>query len=234
VKRWLDENDPAAPRDVIEALQNATVDPFMENRVLARIRAVRRGTLPARRRRLRPAGMLAALAVLVLASAASAMFWRAVKHRLTAAPPIIAPATKPSAPSAPAVVDVPAEPKIVAPTPIEPPHKLVRPRAPTEMAQPTEPALVENPATEAAESQLLLDAYRALNRDHDRAAALRDVDKYLTDFPHGRLFEEALTLALEASTDDPILAQRYAKKYLARFPDGSKAKRATEILEKTE
>src|SRR3954468_2929587 len=71
----------ALARRLVDAKTSSPPKPFPAERVLARIRASRESG-PRRARRLRPAGVLAALLVLGLFSLASAMVGRLVMQRL--------------------------------------------------------------------------------------------------------------------------------------------------------
>jgi hypothetical protein len=78
----------------------------------------------------------------------------------------------------------------------------------------------------------VLDAIRALRKSRDPARAQQLLDGYLQNNPRGALSEDALGLAIEAAAArrDPRAAD-YARRYLARFPNGrfrSTALRAAE------
>ncbi len=233
MKRLVDEMSADDPnRALVEAQQKADADPFMQTRVLARMRSAEGGVHSVPRGRWRPAGVLVTLVVLALASAASAMIWRAVKHRSTPSPVVT------NAPNAPAQhLELPDPTPNPIAQPVEAPRVDTRPAPkhthPTRIdPEPEGKAAAPTDESEVAESQLLLDAYRALRAAHDAPLALRNLDAYLKLYPRGKLTEEALTLALEASAHDSAAASRYARHYLARFPDGSKAALCTEILQR--
>lgn len=205
MKRIVDE--PTAQdevvTDLVEALRARPVDPFLAGRVRAHVDGT--GRRPARR--LRPLGVLAALLVFAALSAASAM----VVRRIVRGPaPTTAPTEQPTPPRATG-----------GPTPVVTPLPL--PDAPA-----APPARTTG---DAAESQLIADAYAALRQHDDPPTALRRIDSYLTLYPRGALIEEALALALDAAQGEA--ARRYAERYLARFPDGEAAGKAKAILEKT-
>jgi hypothetical protein len=67
----------------------------------------------------------------------------------------------------------------------------------------------------------VIDAIRALRKSRDPARAQRLLDDYLKSNPRGALREDALGLAIEAAAarGDPRAAD-YARRYLARFPNG--------------
>ena len=78
----------------------------------------------------------------------------------------------------------------------------------------------------------VLDAIRALRKSRDPERAQKLLDGYLNSNPRGALSEDALGLAIEAAAarGDPRAAD-YARRYLARFPNGrfrSTALRAVE------
>jgi hypothetical protein len=78
----------------------------------------------------------------------------------------------------------------------------------------SKPAEVEDPTQ-------VLEAVRALRKQGDAARAQTLLDRYLTSNPSGALSEDALALAIEAAAArrDPRAAD-YARRYLARFPNG--------------
>jgi hypothetical protein len=76
-------------------------------------------------------------------------------------------------------------------------------------------------AAPAAEAALVLDAFRALRRNHDAATAERLLQAYMTQFPDGALVEDALALAIEAaSARGDQRAATLAARYLQQFPRG--------------
>jgi hypothetical protein len=106
----------------------------------------------------------------------------------------------PVATSAPTVAEERApEPAPVAKTPsVPPPSRAVDP-----------------------EAILVLDATRALHRDHDAKRALKLLVEYRRRFPRGDLQEESLALAIEAkSTRNDRGAAVLADEYLLRYPGG--------------
>jgi len=101
-------------------------------------------------------------------------------------------------------------------TPVESPVELPRlaTRAPDEShADPT--------SIRSDEANLVHGAMRALRRDHDPRAAIRQLAAYHRRFPTGDLTEEALALSIEAFVAlDDREALALANEYLRRFPDG--------------
>jgi predicted Zn-dependent protease len=65
------------------------------------------------------------------------------------------------------------------------------------------------------------EAVRALRKQGDPARAQQLLDQYLRANPHGALAEDALALSIEAAAarKDPRAAD-YARRYLARYPNG--------------
>jgi len=239
MKRLLDEHEPSdAPTvELISALRDRKLDPHLEGRILSRIKAGRRRTSA----RLRPLGAFAALLLLCLVSAASAMIWKRVM-RPTAPPsnPNPSPSRSPSPipTSGDPITSVPPPVPSLAPPPAPSPSPSRRkspavaaaPAATPPEATAATPAAVAPQTASAAESLLLLEAYRALRQQRDPASAQRKVDDYLMLFPRGVLTEEALELALEATATNPPDAARYAQLYLQRFPAGKAAARARALL----
>lgn len=87
----------------------------------------------------------------------------------------------------------------------------------------TAPIRVETPAhvAQLSEKVLVFDAMRALRRDEDPNRASRLLDEYLRRYPDGSLSEEALALAIEASTArGDSRTKNLADRYLARYPTG--------------
>lgn len=90
-------------------------------------------------------------------------------------------------------------------------------------------------ADDTNESALVVDAVRALRRDHDprRAGTLaRDV---LQRYPHGAQVEEATAVAMEAAfaEGDAAAARSWAERYLDTFGTGRFADRARQVLAAT-
>lgn len=107
-------------------------------------------------------------------------------------------------------------------------------RIPLEIGEPT-PESIERPAREgvtsrarpaalspsASEKVLVFEAMRALRRDGHPEQAAKLAAEYLRRNPQGTLAEEALAIAMEASTAlrDP-LGKNLANQYLASYPRG--------------
>jgi hypothetical protein len=82
-------------------------------------------------------------------------------------------------------------------------------------------ARVDPTSIRSDEANLVHGAMRALRRDHDPRAAIRQLAAYHRRFPTGDLTEEALALSIEAFVAlDDRQALALANEYLRRFPDG--------------
>ncbi len=184
---------PARAADLVDAVRE---EPPLPAETLARIKVAALAHRPVARRAL-PVGLrFALLAVVFLASVATAkgtmLLWRYVvapsapaepaPHRLgharPAAPVTPTPRVVPLEPPAPIAVEVAAAP------PVRVRH------APT-----AERRLAYDTTTEA---QLLGRALSRLRQDHDARGALKLLDQYASTFPRGVLASEALSARLEA------------------------------------
>jgi hypothetical protein len=159
------------------------------------------------------------LAALLLAASAAAT----AGYSLLASPaevlyvPPAAPITR-SAPDRP-------EPRVALPA-LEPPV-VVAPSPSTE--QPAE-RRSEKPRAGEDPSQVA-EAVRALRKQGDPARAQALLDQYLRQNPRGALSEDALALSIEAAAarKDPRAAD-YARRYLARYPNGRFRSLAERVL----
>lgn len=151
-------------------------------------------------------------ALLLAASAAAAGFG------LLDAPPRVPPESRADiAPRAPSVLRAPtagissaveaSEPAVASPPAVERPVG-------TETKKPDKPRAGEDPSQ-------VTEAVRALRKQGDPLRAQLLLDQYLSANPRGALAEDALALAIEAAAarKDPRAAD-YARRYLARFPNG--------------
>lgn len=134
--------------------------------------------------------------------------------------PVVHPVAAPARPAA-GTVDVADLPVVVA--------SPAAARGPS----PTTPRVTARAAIAPAdESSLMVDAVRALRRDHDprRAAAL--AQEALQRSPHGPQVEEAMAVAMEAASadGDAAAARAWAERSLAAFPTGRFADRARQVL----
>jgi hypothetical protein len=142
------------------------------------------------------------LALVVLASVATAKGTMVLWRRYVAAPvvvPLPPPARGPHAVKhvAPVVVEAPpvevAREPVAAPVPDKPAHA-ARPHR-TALASPAGTPVATGPQTEA---QLLAGALSRLRQAHDPRGALALLDQYARTYPHGLLQSEALSARLEA------------------------------------
>jgi hypothetical protein len=77
----------------------------------------------------------------------------------------------------------------------------------------------------------VLGAMKALRAEHDPAKAQGLLNDYMKRHPNGVLSEDALALSIEAAAArrDPR-AKDYARRYLAKFPNGKYSALATRAL----
>jgi hypothetical protein len=159
----------------------------------------------ARRAWLRPALLGSGVLLLAASAAAAAGYgW------LGSAPPERA--QPPAAPVVPPHAPVIAAPRAPAPPPV------------AEVAPPPAEKASEAPASKPRAGEdptQVAEAVRALRRQGDPARAQALLDQYLRSNPRGALAEDALALSIEAAAarKDPRAAE-YARRYLARYPNG--------------
>ncbi len=77
----------------------------------------------------------------------------------------------------------------------------------------------------------VMDAMYALRKERDPARAQALLEEHLKEHPHGALAEDALALTIEAAAarHDPK-AKDYARRYLAKYPQGRFKPLATRVL----
>ena len=87
-------------------------------------------------------------------------------------------------------------------------------------------------AAPADESALVVDAVRALRRDHDARRASELAAEVLQRYPHGVQHEEAMAVAMEAAIadGDTAGARHWAERYLESYGAGRFADRARDVL----
>ena len=207
MKRLLDEADPtlSALTELVASAERHQSSPFAQRHVQSRLtRALEGGAGSARRWLLRPAP-LGVGALLVAATAAAAGYKQlASSNKALPAPSRVVTPASAQAPSvlsraAPPVADVPVEPSRV-------------------VELPSAKRLDRRPGEDPSQ---VADAVRALRKQGDAARAQALLDQYLRANPHGALAEDALALSIEAAAarKDPHAAD-YARRYLARYPNG--------------
>jgi hypothetical protein len=217
MKRLLEESEPelAALTELVAGATPHEPNPFAKRLVQSRLTRELAGR--PRRFPLRPVWF--GLAALLLAASAAAT----AGYSLLASPaevlyvPPAAPITR-SAPDRP-------EPRVALPA-LEPPV-VVAPSPSTE--QPAE-RRSEKPRAGEDPSQVA-EAVRALRKQGDPARAQALLDQYLRQNPRGALSEDALALSIEAAAarKDPRAAD-YARRYLARYPNGRFRSLAERVL----
>ena len=204
MRRLLDEADPAHGEltELLKSAERHQPSPFAKRHVQSRLsRALAGGA--SKRLFLRPA--LGAGALLIAATAAAAGY-----SLLAPAKHVLPPAAK-VAPSEPAPRVVSAAPPLAETAPAPPTPILEQPSS---AKHEPKPRAGEDPSQVA-------EAVRALRKQGDAARAQTLLDQYLRANPHGALAEDALALSIEAAAarKDPRAAD-YARRYLARYPNG--------------
>jgi hypothetical protein len=214
MKRLVEET--AAPfsalSELVRAAEPLQIGPFSKRLVQSRLARAVSGpagdSTPAqagkRRLQLRPA-LLGAGAVLIAASAAAAGYGLLLPSEPDRAAPPVAPVAPPR---------VQLAPKLHAPSAAALPEPALPAEKTNEQQRVTKPLAGEDP-TQVAE------AVRALRKQGDPARAQQLLDRYLKGNPRGALAEDALALSIEAAAarKDPRAAE-YARRYLARYPNG--------------
>lgn len=209
MKRLREEADSSLVQltKLVESAEPHQTGPFAKRHVQSRIQRVLSGGA-APRRGFRPV-LLAAGALLIAATAAAAGYtW-------------LGPG-KSSMPSPPEAQVAPAEqaPRSVAPPP--PAVEVTPPEAPQPPPSVETPSIKPQAKPRAGEDpSQVAEAVRALRKQGDAARAQALLDQYLKSNPHGALSEDALALSIEAAAarKDPRAAD-YARRYLARYPNG--------------
>ena len=209
MKRLLDEAEPTLGTltSLVASAERHQSSPFAKRHVQSRLTRALQGGAGTKRRLVRPA-LLACGAVFVAASAAAAGYTLL--------------STKKSAPVAPVALVAPAAPPTdarrlvdhVAPAPAQLPTEVVPDIELPSVKRVDKPRAGEDPSQVA-------EAVRALRKQGDAARAQTLLDQYLKANPHGALAEDALALSIEAAAarKDPRAAD-YARRYLARYPNG--------------
>jgi hypothetical protein len=217
MKRLLEEAEPSMNElaQLVASAERHQTSPFAKRHVYSRI--MRELDAPPRRRWTRPA-FLGVGALLIAATAAAAGFG------------ILTPSSAPLAPTPSAVVEPPREPKRVVPPPVVAEQPAA---APEEKLEKTNDRRLDKPLRAGEDPTQVAEAVRALRKQGDAARAQALLDQYLRSNPRGALAEDALALSIEAAAarKDPRAAD-YARRYLARYPNGRFRGMAERVLSK--
>jgi type IV secretory pathway VirB10-like protein len=208
MKRLLEEAEPTlgALTTLVASAERHQSSPFAKRHVQSRLaRALAGGSIVGRRRHWRPA-LLAVGGLLVAATAAAAGY-------------TLLASSKPAEPAAPVVAVAPpreVQNKVAHPAPLPPPSSV----EPTPEVESPSAKRADKPRAGEDPSQVA-EAVRALRKQGDAARAQQLLDQYLRANPRGALAEDALALSIEAAAarKDPRAAD-YARRYLARYPNG--------------
>ena len=208
MKRLLEEAEPTLGTltALVASAERYQSSPFAKRHVHSRLTRALEGGSSTKRRLVRPA-LLACAALFVAASAAAAGYT------------LLSAKTEPVAPAAPVTRAAP---------PVDAQRKVAH-AAPPPAPLPTEPLpAVEQPSAKRVDKpragedpSQVAEAVRALRKQGDAARAQALLDQYLKANPHGALAEDALALSIEAAAarKDPRAAD-YARRYLAKYPNG--------------
>jgi hypothetical protein len=188
-----------------------------------------------RPRRRRASGPVIAALVLCGATVANATLpriWNRLQRttvEISPAPEAAAPKTAhrrvPSAPPPLVVVPEPEPSTIASPAPAAP-----RPAAAAHKATPS-PATVAHPADSATSGMLMVEALRE-RRTGNLARARELASEYRKKYPHGALYEEALSLSFQAAAMlGEEEAEPLARLYIQRYPGGRFGAQAQRVLD---
>lgn len=228
LREQRDASDPIAVEaaKLLAELAPGEEDPARKERV-RRSLAARLGQKPRRAR----AWVLAPAAGLIALGAMAAEY-------ISSPPPVEAPRVESSDQNAPAI-ELPAEPP--PSTEPDPPvetavvkakakQKHIKRATVPETGQ-SSTAPTENEARDD-ETLLLVEAVRALRREHRPEAASALLEEYLRRHPDGALREEGLALAFEAAAaaKNQERALVLAREYIERYPAGQFRARAEAIV----
>jgi hypothetical protein len=214
VKRLRDSETEASLgqlKKLVESAEPYRAGPFDQRNMQSRLaRALQAGV--GARRGLRPA-LLGVGALLTAATAAAAGYTLLAPRRSS----LPEPPSLQVAPSAPT-------PHVELPAPVGPQAEVVPPVPPSAAAAASAAGAAsakQIPKRAGEDPSQVAEAVRALRKQGDAARAQQLLDQYLRNNPHGALSEDALALAIEASAarQDPR-ATDYARRYLARYPNG--------------
>lgn len=219
MKRLLDEAQPAlgALTVLVASAERHQSSPFAKRHVHSRLTRELAGGASTSRRLVRPA-LLACAGLFVAASGAAAGYTLLSTKQSEPVAPVasVARAAPPT--------DAPGKMAHVAPAPAQ------RPTEPSPVVEQPSAKRVDKPRAGEDPSQVA-EAVRALRKQGDAARAQVLLDQYLKTNPHGALAEDALALSIEAAAarKDPRAAD-YARRYLAKYPNGRFKSVATRVL----
>ncbi len=154
--------------------------------------------------------------------------WARPARPSLAAPPVLTPVSRPADSDATSRSPAPSQASVMGGAPAV--ASSARPAAPTSVR--TAGRGVRSDADAADESALVVEAVRALRRDRDPRRAAELAEQVLQRFPHGAQVEEAMAVAMEASSvdGDAAGARHWAERYLQSFASGRFADRARDVL----
>lgn len=217
MKRLLDEAEPTlgALTTLVASAERHQSSPFAKRHIQSRLARALEAGATGGPRLWRPA-LLAFGGLLVAATAAAAGY-------------TILASSKPTEPVAPVASVAPphdVQNKVAHVAPLPEPA----PAAPTPEVEPSGAKRTDKPRAGEDPSQVA-EAVRALRKQGDAARAQQLLDQYLRSNPRGALAEDALALSIEAAAarKDPRAAD-YARRYLARYPNGRFRKVAERAL----
>jgi hypothetical protein len=205
MKRLVEESEPAheALTELVAGARRYEPNPFAKRLVQSRLTRALSGE--SRGGGVRPAWL--GLAGLFVATSAAAAGYSV----------FVAPESPRDVPIRPSAIPLP-EPSVASPRRAPPAHAPELEPAPSTDKSPERRA--ERPRAGEDPSQVA-EAVRALRKQGDPARAGQLLDQYLRSNPRGALAEDALALSIEAAAarKDPRAAD-YARRYLARYPQG--------------
>ncbi len=222
MKRLIEESEPALSTltQLVASSAPHQSSPFAKRHVYSRIQRALEAS-PSRAA-WRPA-LLATAGLLIAATAAAAGYSIVAPEAPALTPAPFERALPPAVRVAPA----PASVSPVTPPPVEPEVEVgVKDEKPSERR-------VERPPRPGEDPTQVAEAVRALRKQGDPARAQALLDQYLRSNPRGALSEDALALSIEAAAarKDPRAAD-YARRYLARYPQGRFRPMAERVLAK--
>lgn len=205
MKRLVEESEPThdALTELVAGARRYEPNPFAKRLVQSRLTRALSGE--SRGGGVRPAWL--AFAGLLVATSAAAAGYSVFG----------APDSLPDVPMRPASAPLP-EPSVAAPR--RTPPAQAPELQPTPSSEKSPERRADRPRAGEDPSQVA-EAVRALRKQGDPARAGQLLDQYLRSNPRGALAEDALALSIEAAAarKDPRAAD-YARRYLARYPQG--------------